>query len=82
MVQRINEQLTRFVARASWTYRIAGEAKRGLRQVEHRPLGLSQQERALRREENLTEPREQGRSPPERLVSEEQQASAVVVFQA
>ncbi|MGQ0695671.1 MAG: hypothetical protein ACT4OL_08875 [Nitrospiraceae bacterium] len=74
--------MAQFFARASLTYRIAGEAKRELRQVEHRPLGLRQQERALRREETLTEPPEKARSLPERLASGERRASAVVVFQA
>jgi hypothetical protein len=64
------------------TCRIAGEAERELRQVEHHPLGLRQQKRALRREPNLPEPREQSRSLPERLASGERRASAVAAFQA
>jgi len=54
--------MAQFFARASLTYRIAGETKRELRQVEHLPLGLRQQERAPRREGNLPESRGQARS--------------------
>jgi hypothetical protein len=73
--------MTQFLIGASLTDRIAGDAKRELRQVEPHPLRLRQPERAPRREENLPELREQARSLPERLASGERRASAVAVYQ-
>ncbi len=74
--------MAQFFARASLTYRIAGEPKRELRQVEPLPLGLRQQERAPQQEGDLPESRGQARSLPEQLASGERRPWAAVVFQA
>jgi len=80
--QWINEQSTRFLNGASSSCRGAGDPKQELRQVEHLPLGLRQQEQALRREGDLPESRGQARTPMEQRASGERRASVVVVFQA